>query len=105
MSQAERTDPICGVCQQPKSKHEGMRHIFVDPDDRVQALRPSKSSADDASKGADQSQGSISGALKGDPVLRLLLIQKGVITPDELTAIEQQLRATGLASAAPTRLG
>lgn len=99
------TDEICSVCHKPKSQHDGMRHIFVSDTDKQQGLRPSESSAADASSTASKSQGSISGALRGDPVLRLLLIRKGVITPDELTGIEDELRATGLASVAPTRLG
>lgn len=31
-----------------------------------------------------------------DPVLRFLLVQKGIISADELTSAEAQLRATGL---------
>lgn len=96
---------VCRVCQKSRDEHGSMRHIFVSTDDRAQGLRPKQSSAGDASNSASESQGSISGALRGDPVLRLLLIRKGVITPDELTAIENELKATGLASAAPTRLG
>ena len=32
----------------------------------------------------------------GDPVLRMALIRKGVITPEDLTQVEAELSATGI---------
>jgi len=35
--------------------------------------------------------------LMGDPILRMALIRKGVITPEDLDAVEQELKVSGLA--------
>lgn len=32
----------------------------------------------------------------GDPVLRMALIRKGIITPEDLTQVEDELNATGI---------
>lgn len=31
-----------------------------------------------------------------DPILRMLLIRKGIVTPDELTQLENELKASGV---------
>jgi hypothetical protein len=95
----------CRICDKPKAEHEEMRHQFVALDEtRNTGLRPQKSSDDASSSSAPASQGSLGIARGGDPVLRLALIRAGVITPQDLDAIEAELKASGFANAAPQRV-
>lgn len=39
----------------------------------------------------------------GDPALRMVLVQKGLITPEELEAVEKQLTSLGMAVSDPSK--
>lgn len=95
----------CELCQVPRNMHGGKMHAFVGAETRNQGLRPNKSGSHASSSDASESQGSLGIALKGDPVLRIALIRKGVLTPEDLTVAEAELKSYGLASAAPTTVG
>lgn len=92
---------VCTVCFKNRAEHGDMKHVFRGRDDRQQSLRPHKASADASSNAGDRSQESLGVALSGDPVLRMALIRKGLITPDDLTAVEAELRASGVAAVKP----
>jgi hypothetical protein len=78
---------LCGVCHKPREWHDqaSILHQF-DPGGK---LRPKTQ----VSEPADVS------LPKGDPILRLVLIRKGVISVDELEEVEKELKASGVASA------
>lgn len=74
--QTKSTLAACGVCGKSRAEHEDMNHEF----DIVGNLRP---------KAAKQPPKALSSV---DIPLRLLLIDKGVITAEELTVKEASLR-------------
>ena len=94
-------EPRCRICHVPLLSHGGMKHKFRSEEDRQQGLIPAKASADASSNAGDRSRESLGVALSGDPVLRMALIRKGLITPDDLTAVEAELRASGVAAVKP----
>jgi len=97
-------EPVCTICKKPRSEHQGMRHAFVLFTDKDQGLRPRNDGSDASSSDKPKSQGSLGIAMRGDPVLRLALIRAGVITSEDLDKVEAELKASGLASVAPTPL-
>lgn len=80
MSADQDSTPQCSVCGDTLADHGGRAHRFS-LDGKVskvqEAPAPRKIST------------------PSDPVLRMLLVAKGVITPEDLTAMEQQLLAAG----------
>ena len=92
MEATEMGEPLCRVCKHPRSNHP-FRHPFQGFDQDATLKLP-----DDApSSDAGMIQGSPGNALRGDPVLRMALIRAGVITADQLTQVEAELKATGIA--------
>ena len=89
-------DP-CTICSKPKIGHERFRHAFVGYDDAAGGLfektevKPPPS--DQASKVRIPSS--------GDPILRMVLLRKGLITVADLDEVEAELRATGVAGYEP----
>lgn len=67
----------CKVCDKTKDEHRGVVHEFQGEVERLVEAAPA------ARKGP------------GDPVLRMLLIEKGLVTPDELEATERKLKIIG----------
>ena len=82
----------CRVCGRPKDNHP-YRHAFQGPDSGslIEKEQPPPAIA------SGPIQGSPGNALRGDPVLRMVLIRAGVITVDQLSQVEAELRATGFA--------
>ena len=89
----------CDICQFPRNNHN-FKHEFSMRGEglRVKKAVESESSGQQAKSGDPDSQGSIGIALRGDPILRLALIRKGVISADDLTTVEAELRASGAVS-------
>jgi hypothetical protein len=89
---------VCMLCGCKKDDHKTMHHLFVD-ENQDPSLSLNKSRGDSSNHDHPGSQGLNGSALRGDPVMRLLLIRKGVITPEELSAIEDELKISGIAQA------
>lgn len=82
---------ICGVCGDPKAAHGPgeKRHEFTLTHELKPAPRPhvpNMSVTDNRTK------------LPADPVLRLALIRAGVVRPEQLEAVEEELRHSGIAT-------
>lgn len=81
----------CKVCGKTAEEHKTLMHRFTERGGLAK-----KGKGDDASSGVPGSQKAPSAALTGDPVLRVALIRAGIISPDDLTAVEEELRASGI---------
>lgn len=92
------SDPFCRVCGRPRSDHRG-RHMFIGPGDPLK-LREGPS-RDDRGDDAPASQGPVRSLTGGDPVLRMALIRKGLISPEDLDEVERELGAAGIATSEP----
>lgn len=98
MTSTEVIDP-CTICGKPRADHP-YRHRFVGYGDAQQTLFKSTENDDDASsidEARPSSQGSVRIAQGGDPVLRLALLRKGLITLEDLDAINAELKGAGVA--------
>ena len=91
---------ICGICKTGPDEHavaerEGVIHHKFSADGVLEEVKVPVAPLGKPRSAAD--------VLKpgGDPVLRFILIQKGLITPDELLAAEKTLQATGLLMTPP----
>lgn len=94
---AEATEVGCLICHRPKSDHLNSIHKFIGPGESI-ALIPRDDAPDDGAKSATgNAQGLKGSLLKGDPILRMLLIRKGLVTSEELTALTTEVEASGLA--------
>lgn len=99
----ETAGEICELCpmtrgQHRKAQEKGLvKHIFSE-DGNLTAIKPPK---DDKKKPGKPEQGvySIPG---GDPVLRIILINAGLITMDEIEEAERLLKATGVIRSGPS---
>lgn len=82
----ESDEPVCGVCHKPRSWHDkdSVRHQF----DVSGKLMAKVATPDIRSAGAS----------RGDPILRLLLIRKGIISVEEIENAEKELKALGVSS-------
>ena len=91
MSQ-EATEDYCTICGKPRSAHP-FRHAFASTStgNTLQAMTAEEASQDDDPPSMGVSQ------LGGDPILRLALIRRGIITPDDLTYVEDELKGAGIA--------
>lgn len=83
---------ICKICMLGRPSHKdaeaaGEVHHKFSNDGRVERLEEEKKES------VIQPTG-----LPSDPILRFVLISKGVVTPEELEEAEKQLRATGMIS-------
>lgn len=100
MSQGE-IDPLCRTCGRPLSNHP-FRHPFVSMDAKGNSLIARDDDAHDhASRTPQENQGHVRIAPAGDPVLRMIMIRKGIITVEDLDNLEAELRATGVAGYEP----
>lgn len=111
----EVIDP-CTICHKPKANHP-YRHAWVGYGGDRSGLFENPSPASPppsqnapkqgaSANDASASPGRVGIASTGDPVLRLALIRRGLITVEDLDSIEQELRASGVASnVTPTSLG
>lgn len=93
-------EPLCRICSRPKADHldamSSIRHAFVGPNDSMKLRESARPSRDDESP-VPATQGSVGNALRGDPILRLVLIRKGILSPDDLSEVEQELKGAGFA--------
>ena len=91
-------DP-CTICGKPRADHP-YRHRFVGYGDAQQTLFKATENDDDASsidQARPSSQGSVRIAPGGDPLLRMVLLRKGIITLADLDAVEAELKGAGVA--------
>ena len=79
----------CTVCGKPKDNHP-FRHAFASTFTGNTLKAAPKEEPEDSTPSRDIQLG-------GDPVLRLALIRRGIITPDDLSCIEQELKGAGIA--------
>lgn len=93
------TDELCTICSTPNGEaHAGRRHAFAPPGQPVDTSqfapkrRNTHAEGDDASTHA-QMPVSVS-QTPFDPALRLALIQKGLITPEEIAQAALTISAT-----------
>lgn len=98
--QAETDVPTCSICHKPKDNHP-YRHEFSPIGNRTGGLIKASDRA--SSEPSVASQGRVGIAPGGDPVLRLVLLRKGLIEVADLDAVEAELRATGVAGYEPPR--
>lgn len=80
----------CQVCGKFPVEHRdpSISHAFSTDGRLIRRSPPDESKL--------ESQGSTQALLKGDPLLRMALIRKGVITAEDLTQVEAEVRATGI---------
>ena len=85
---------LCGVCGQGKESHAKLIHQFSQTSSLTAAeeIHSSKTGSNHGNNGK---------LLMGDPVLRLLLIRKGLLTPEELEALSKELVSSGVIHASP----
>lgn len=91
-------EDLCTVCGQNRSWHDhhSPRHKFDSPGDLMQEGETGKPEARQTdADGEGMTLIQARRALAGDPVVRLLLIECGVITAEQITAKEEQF-ATAL---------
>lgn len=96
----------CNVCGRPEDAHP-YRHAFVAAGSPNQGLTQVDEKDDSQSSPASVnpvSQGSVRIAPAGDPVLRMILLEKGIIEVADIDRIETMLKATGLAFHDPKTL-
>ena len=89
----------CGVCGNTRKYHTNKIHAFSS-DGRLEEAKPSMMMP--SSPGGPRSQTAPQVATIGDPVLRMVMVRKGLITPDELLAADLELRSTGIMFSVPT---
>lgn len=92
---------VCGICSRPKEAHKDMVHQFQPKNGPRTLVARDDSSHDQRKHAPGESQGRPRNASSGDPVLRMALIRKGVITVEDLDAVDAELRATGVAGYEP----
>lgn len=82
---SDESSELCGVCGLVEARHDDqIRHEFS-PEGNLRQKPPPRS----------DTKPTLS---SGDPILRIALIRKGILTPDELSAAEedfQHARSTG----------
>lgn len=81
---------VCEVCGHSLEWHRQNQTAHVFSDDGRIIQRSRSQASDPVSEENPRMQ------LAGDPVLRMALIRKGVITPEDLDEVENELRATGI---------
>jgi hypothetical protein len=74
----------CTMCNRPEDSHEGMRHPFTPPGVEQHLEGPEKTGTVKVTHAPD---------MPFDPILRMALINKGVLTPADLTEAERIVTA------------
>ena len=107
MTMTTSTTEICSVCKRPRQEHidRGYRHQFVPIGGPVALVARDESPSESSPARTSESQGHVRMIPGGDPVLRMALIRKGLLTPDDLTSVEDELRATGVIGHDPESMG
>lgn len=84
------TTTPCKICGRTRAEHGDLVHEFSADGSLVK-----NESSNRSSERVPGSQKAPQATLKGDPVLRMVMVRKGLITPEELKEVEDELRATG----------
>lgn len=90
----EELEDACTICHKPQEAHRQMHHSFS-PHGRPTALFEKSPEAPAAPSGGAKPTVRLPSA--SDPILRMVLLRAGVITVAQLDAVEEELRATGVA--------
>lgn len=89
-------EDICTICRKPRSMHNGdVVHQFRGTGDGKSLVARADESRDASRDGAQGSQG-LPAARSSDAILRFVLIEKGIVTVEDLDTAEAKLRATGV---------
>lgn len=98
---------LCTICHKPAIEHEerGFKHRFSPPGQPSALFARTDQAQSSSSQRTSGAQGAIRIPTAGDPVLRMALIRKGVLTVADLDEVEAELRATGVAGYDPQSLG
>jgi hypothetical protein len=90
----------CQICRRPRSAHLAgkFRHAFVGLNESP-SLREDDRPHESGDSDRPASQGPVRNTMGGDPILRMALIRAGVITIEDLEAVEKELRGAGIAVA------
>lgn len=103
----EVIDP-CTICHKPKADHP-YRHRWAGYGSGSEALfqstDPVPPPPDSPTNTREASQSQVRVMPNGDPILRMVLIRKGIITVDDLENIEAELKGAGVASFDPSSMG
>lgn len=92
----EEVNPRCTICSHVKSNHGAFRHPFSEPKNPISTSQVFGKPRTDRTGGSgrgpamDQPQVSVQ-SFPFDPVLRQALIDKGVITPDDLLVAQSKI--------------
>lgn len=98
MSEVPARPGICSICQTGPDEHavaerEGVVHHKFSADGVLEEVKVPVAPLAGQQKRPTQ---------VGDPVLRFVLVQKGIIAPEDLLAAERVLQATGMLQTEPT---
>lgn len=99
MSQAvtEVDEDYCTICHKPRSNHP-YRHAFS-PYGESSGLFEKTEEKPSPPDSSPQQQVRIPSS--GDPILRMVLLRKGLITVQDLDQVEAELKATGVSGYEP----
>lgn len=97
-------EEVCAVCHKPKGNHP-YKHSFVPETESASLRSRDNHPSNQSSSRPTGAQGRVRNAQIGDPVLRLIMLRKGIITVDDLNQVETELTASGVASYEPSPLG
>lgn len=92
---------LCGICHKPKEAHRDMVHRYQPSNGPRTLVARDESMHDERNDAPRESQGRPRTLSAGDPVLRMALIRKGVISVEDLDAVDAELRITGVAGYEP----
>ena len=84
------TELECAICGKDQAWHRENNSAHAFSTDGQLSRRASSQSGDPSSQNRPRIN------TGGDPVLRMALIRKGVITPEDLTQVEAEINATGI---------
>lgn len=99
-TQVHHHDPVCTLCNTRKSKHHNRVHPFSDPDSPLSPTQVFGKTPAGRTGGSGKPLPSDKASVEHsvfpfDPVLRIALIGKGILEPEDITRAEQILKASG----------
>lgn len=95
MTETNEVGGLCTICSRPKEEHKNMVHQFSPYGQNSVLIQKSPEMPPPGTGGT------VKVPTAGDPLLRMVLLRKGIIEVADLEAIEAELRATGVAGYAP----
>lgn len=90
LGESPEPGPKCRICGKAREAHYNTVHEFTST---RSSLKVSKSSSDTPKSGEPVSQINPYAALRGDPVLRVVLIRKGIIDLEDIAQAEAELKS------------